>query len=317
MDTIFTRGPSLNNRLALALVLSVLLIFVDHKLEGFKSTRVYLNSFMSPIQYLANLPGVILSESAQRLASKERLLEENQTMSNQLLLMSQKLQQFDVLAKENEQLRLLLDAPVRKESRKMVAELMAVDKNPYSQQVLINKGAIDGVYLSQPVIDDSGIVGQIMEVGSTNSRVLLLADVTHAIPVRSLRNDIRFIATGSGSLNELYVEHVPHSVDIQEGDVLISSGLGSVFPEGYPVARVKQVVRDESRPFSRVIVTPTASLDRLRHLLLLWHESDESQDSKTQDPKMQNPKTLDDATEEQAPEDKDSKDIDQEESENA
>jgi len=275
MDTIFTRGPSLNNRMTLALVLSVLLIFVDHKLEGFKSTRVYLNSLMSPIQYLANLPGLILSESAQRLTSKEQLLAENQTMSNQLLLMSEKLQQFDVVVKENEQLRSLLQAPMRQESRKMVAELMAVDKNPYSQQVVINKGAIDGVYLSQPVIDDSGIVGQVMEVGSTNSRVLLVADVTHAIPVRSLRNDIRFIATGSGSLNELYVEHVPHSVDIQEGDLLISSGLGSIFPEGYPVARVTQVVRDESRPFARVIVTPTASLDRLRHLLLLWHEDDD------------------------------------------
>lgn len=279
MDTIFTRGPSLNNRLTLALVLSVLLIFVDHKLEGFKSTRVYLNSLMSPIQYLANLPGLILSESAQRLTSKEQLLAENQTMSNQLLLMSEKLQQFDVVVKENEQLRSLLKAPMRKDSRKMVAELMAVDKNPYSQQVVINKGAIDGVYLSQPVIDDSGIVGQVMEVGSTNSRVLLVADVTHAIPVRSLRNDIRFIATGSGSLKELYVEHVPHSVDIQEGDLLVSSGLGGVFPEGYPVARVTQVVRDESRPFARVIVTPTANLDRLRHLLLLWQEGDDRGES--------------------------------------
>ena len=92
MDTIFTRGPSLNNRLALALVLSVLLIFVDHKLDGFKSSRVYLNSLMSPIQYLANLPGLMLSESAQRLTSQEDLLEENDQLTNQLLLMSEKLQ---------------------------------------------------------------------------------------------------------------------------------------------------------------------------------------------------------------------------------
>jgi rod shape-determining protein MreC len=191
--------------------------------------------------------------------------------------MSEKLQQYDVIAKENAQLRELLQAPVRLSSKKMVAELMAVDKNPYSQQVVINKGAIDGVYPSQPVLDDKGVVGQVMEVGSTNSRVLLIADVTHAIPVRSLRNDIRFIATGSGALNELYLEHVPHSVDIQEGDTLISSGLGKVFPEGYPVATVTQVVRDESRPFARVIVTPLANLDRLRHLLLLWHENDLSQ----------------------------------------
>lgn len=279
MDTIFTRGPSLNIRLTLALVLSVTLIFVDHKLDGFKSTRVYLNSLMSPLQYIANLPGLLLSESAQRLTSQEQLLAENQKLNNQLLLMSEKLQQFDVISKENAQLRELLQAPVRETSRKMVAELMAVDKNPYSQQVVIDKGAIDGVYLSQPVLDDKGIVGQVMEVGSTNSRVLLIADVTHAIPVRSLRNDIRFIATGSGALNELFLEHVPHSVDIQEGDTLISSGLGNVFPEGYPVAKVTQVVRDESRPFARVIVKPLANLDRLRHLLLLWQNKPDEDES--------------------------------------
>ena len=201
MDTIFTRGPSLNNRLALALVLSVLLIFVDHKLDGFKSSRVYLNSLMSPIQYLANLPGLMLSESAQRLTSQEDLLEENDQLTNQLLLMSEKLQQYEVLEQENKQLRELLSAPVRTDARKMVAELMAVDKNPYSQQVVINKGAIDGVYLSQPVIDDRGIIGQVTEVGSTNSRVLLIADVTHAIPVRSLRNNIRFICNLSTGFN--------------------------------------------------------------------------------------------------------------------
>ncbi|WP_334021006.1 rod shape-determining protein MreC [Alteromonas sp. S015] len=284
MDTIFTRSLSLNIRLTLALLLSVTLIFVDHKMDGFKSTRVYLNSLMSPLQYIANLPGLMLSESAQRLTSQEQLLAENQKLNNQLLLMSEKIQQFDVIAKENAQLRELLQAPIRGSSRKMVAELMAVDKNPYSQQVVINKGAIDGVYLSQPVIDDNGIVGQVMEVGSTNSRVLLIADVTHAVPVRSLRNDIRFIATGSGALNELYLEHVPHSVDIQEGDTLISSGLGKVFPEGYPVAIVSQVIRDESRPFARVIATPLAKLDRLRHLLLLWHTPETSPTDETDKP---------------------------------
>ncbi|MBJ2130510.1 rod shape-determining protein MreC [Alteromonas sp. IB21] len=295
MDTIFTRGPSLNIRLTLALVLSVTLIFVDHKMDGFKSTRVYLNSLMSPLQYIANLPGLMLSESAQRLTSQEQLLAENQKLNNQLLLMSEKLQRFEVISKENAQLRELLQAPVRESSRKMVAELMAVDKNPYSQQVVINKGAIDGVYLSQPVLDDKGIVGQVMEVGSTNSRVLLIADVTHAIPVRSLRNDIRFIATGSGALNELFLEHVPHSVDIQEGDTLISSGLGNVFPDGYPVAKVTQVVRDESRPFARVIVKPLANLDRLRHLLLLWQnkQDDGEPDNEFEDVTESEEKTSD------------------------
>ena len=270
MDTIFTRGPSLNNRLALAIALSVLLIFADHKLDAFQSGRVYLNSLVSPLQYLANLPSVLLSESAQQLTSRQALMSENARLTNQNLKMNERLQRFEVLQAENDQLRKLLDVPTEPRMHKMVAELMAVDNNPFSQQIVINKGASDGVYVSQSVLDDRGVVGQVMEVGSTNSRVMLISDVTHAIPVRSVRNNIRFIASGNGALDELLLDHVPHSVDIREGDLLISSGLGDVFPEGYPVARVKSVVRDESRPFATVRATPLARLDRLKYLLLLW-----------------------------------------------
>ena len=270
MDTIFTRGPSLNNRLVLAVAMSVLLIFVDHKLDGFQSTRVFLNSLMSPLQYLANLPGVMLNLSANRLTSQEQLIEENAQLKNNIVIMSERLQRFEVLQNENAQLRRLLEAPVKTEMRKRVAELMAVDNNPYSQQIVINKGAIDGVYLSQPILDDKGVVGQVMEVGTTNSRVLLVTDLNHSVPVRALRNNIRFIATGSGALDELLLEHVPHSVDIREGDLLVSSGLGQVFPQGYPVARVNRVIRDEGRPFAYVSAQPLARLERLKYLLLLW-----------------------------------------------
>ena len=187
--------------------------------------------------------------------------------------MSERLQRFDVLQAENDKLRKLLQAPVKTPTKKMVAELMAVDNSPFSQQIVINKGALEDVYLSQSVLDDKGIVGQVMEVGSTNSRVVLITDVTHAIPVRSARNDIRFIASGTGSIDALTLEHVPHSVDIEEGDVLVSSGLGNVFPEGYPVAVVTRVVRNESRPFASVSARPLARLDRLKYLLLLGSDN--------------------------------------------
>lgn len=270
MDTIFTRGPSLNNRLALALTMSVVLMFLDFKLDAFSSSRVFLNSLMSPIQYLANLPGQFLEVSAQRFTSRQALIAENEQLTNKLLLMSEKLQRFEGLERENAQLRRLLDAPVRQDMRKMVAELMAVDNTPYSQQIVINKGAIDGVFLGQAILDERGIVGQVMEVGSTNSRVLLISDVTHSIPVRSVRNNARFIASGGGVIDELFLEHVSHSTDVEVGDVLVSSGLGDVFPEGYPVAEVTEVVRDESRPFAQVTVLPLARLNRLKYLLLLW-----------------------------------------------
>ena len=272
MDTIFTRGPSLNIRLALALAMSVSLIVLDFKLDAFSTTRVFLNSLVSPVQYLANLPGQLLNASAQRLTSQQALIAENEQLTNHILLLSEKLQRFEVLERENVELRRLLDAPVRQDMRKMVAELMAVDNTPYSQQIVISKGAIDGVYLGQPVLDERGVVGQVMEVGTTNSRVLLISDVTHSVPVRSVRNNSRFIASGGGVIDELYLAYVPHSTDVEIGDVLVSSGLGDVFPEGYPVAQVTEVVRDETRPFAQVAVVPMARLNRLKYLLLLWPE---------------------------------------------
>ncbi len=270
MNLMFSRGPSLKSRLALGLLLSVALIVFDHKLNGFGTTRVYLNSLVSPLQYLANLPGELLDVSASRLVSHERLFNENAKLTNEAVLLNSQLQRLTFLQNENQRLRSLLNAPVQNHTERLVAELMAVDNNPYSHQIVINKGAINGVFEGQPVLDDKGIVGQIKQVSSTNSRVLLIADVTHAIPVRVARNNLRLVVSGSGSLRELLIPHVAHSSDIQEGDLLLSSGLGNVFPQGYPVATISSIVRDESRPFAQVTATPVAQLDRLKYLLLLW-----------------------------------------------
>lgn len=272
MNLMFSNGPSLPNRLALGLFMSIALIIFDHKLDGFGTTRVYLNSFVSPLQYLANLPGQLLNASASRLVSHERLLSDNAKLTHDAMVMNGQLQLLTFLQEENDRLRSLLNSPVQDNTRTVVAELMAVDNNPYSHQIVINKGAINGVFEGQPVLDDNGIVGQIMQVSSTNSRVLLIADVTHAIPVRIARNNVRLIVSGSGSLGELLIPHVAHSSDLKIGDILLSSGLGNVFPEGYPVATITSIIRDESRPFSHVRAKPVAQLDRLKYLLLLWSQ---------------------------------------------
>jgi rod shape-determining protein MreC len=233
---------------------------------------VYLNSLVSPLQYLANLPGQLLNTSANRFVSHERLFNDNAKLTHDAMVMNGQLQRLIFLQEENDRLRSLLNSPVQDNTRKVVAELMAVDNNPYSHQIVINKGAINGVFEGQPVLDDKGIVGQIMQVSSTNSRVLLIADVTHAIPVRVARNNVRLIVSGSGSLDELLIQHVAHSSALETGDILLSSGLGNIFPEGYPVATIVSIIRDESRPFSQVRAKPIAQLDRLKYLLLLWSE---------------------------------------------
>ncbi len=273
MDTIFSRGPSLATRLTMAVILSCTLIFVDHKLDGFQSTRLYLNSALSPLQYIANLPSLILNLSAKKLTSHQDLVAENQRLTDQLFIAGEKLQRFAVLEQENKDLRALLDAPIAADYKKIIAELMSVDRNPFSRQIMINKGTLSGIHRSQALVDEFGVIGQVMEVGTTNSRVLLLTDVTHSIPVRSLRNNIRFIASGSGGINELFLEHVTHSSDVQVGDVLVSSGLGGVFPAGYPVAKVSKVDKDERQEFATVLATPLAALDRIKYVLLLEQET--------------------------------------------
>lgn len=295
MNEVFARGPSLSTRLAFVLVLSLGAMIIDTKVDNFATARTYLNSIVSPLQYIANLPGAMLSWSADRFSSRQKLLQDNEELTNQVTLMSEQLQRFRTLELENKSLRKLLDAPVRDSMHKMITELMAVDTNPYSHQIVINKGAIDGVFLNQSVLDDGGIVGQVSEVGTTNSRVLLISDVTHAIPVRIERNNVRFIAVGDGSLDTIKLQYVPHSADIRVGDVIVSSGLGEVFPEGYPVGTISYIVRNESRPFADVSAKPSAQLDRIKFLLLLWPEDTAPGDAIAPDAMLSQDTPLEDA----------------------
>ena len=253
-----------------AIALSVALIVLDYRFKSFSGVRVYLNSAVVPLQYLANLPSEAMHWTARALASKQRLLEENDALTHQAVLISEERLRFQFIKQENDRLRAMLGSTERQDVRKMVAELMAIDNNPYSHQILIDKGALDGVYAGQPVLDEHGIAGQVVQVASTNSRILLISDITHGTPARLKRNGVRVIVSGSGALTELVIEHVAHSTDIQQGDLLLASGLGNVFPEGYPVAVVTSVVRDESRPFAEIKAEPVARLDRLKYLLLLW-----------------------------------------------
>lgn len=272
MNPIFKHGPSAQHRIVLVLCCSLLLIFFDHKMHSFDAARGYLQSVVSPLQYIANTPKMFLNWASESLASREQLVAENQHYKSQQLLISEQVMQLDILRQENTRLRSLLSSPVRPDVKKMVAEILAVDTDPFSHQIVINKGLNDDVYEGQPVIDELGVVGQVLHTGATNSRILLITDVSHAIPLRIQRNGVRLIASGSGNLSRLIVNHVPHSTDVIEGDVLVTSGLGGKFPEGYPVAKVSYVEKNESRAFAQVFAKPIAQIDRLRYMLLLWPE---------------------------------------------
>jgi len=270
MSPIFKHGPSPQHRLLLVLFFSGLLIFFDHAIGSFETSRGYLQSLVSPLQYLATAPKKMMSWTGENLSSRSKLIEENQQYKIEKLLLKEQLMKLETLEKENNRLRLLLSSPLRQKTKKMVAEVISVDSDPYTHQIVINRGANDGVYEGQPVIDDQGIVGQVQNVGTISSRVILITDVTHAVPVRINRNGVRLIASGMGQVDKLTHNFVPHSYDVEVGDKLVTSGLGGKYPEGYPISEVLHVNKDETRAFSQIYSKPVAKIDRLRYLLLLW-----------------------------------------------
>ncbi|MCC5855846.1 MAG: rod shape-determining protein MreC [Idiomarina sp.] len=277
MNPLFVQTVSLRFRLTLALLLAFLLIVLDHRLSVMQPTRMFLNSLVSPVQYLAVVPEQIFDRVSDTLQSRRTLRAENERLSLSMLEMQGQMQRFQFLVQENERLRNLLATEAREDSLRMVTEVIAVDSDAFSHQVVVNKGTAHGVYIGQPVLDERGIVGQVTSVGLTTARVLLLSDQSHAVPTRSERSGIRVVVQGVGDTNQLELMHVPHSTELREGDLLLSSGLGGVFPEGYPVARIQRIIRDESLPFARVTATPVAALDRIRMLLLIWEPDGEFQ----------------------------------------
>ncbi|TMO65817.1 rod shape-determining protein MreC [Pseudoalteromonas aurantia] len=276
MNLLFGRTISLQLRLTVAVVLSVLLIFGDRYTQGGTLFRTSLHTLVSPLLYFANVPYEMFDIGAKSLHTRDQLRQENYTLKEKQLLQSEQLQQLAFLKNENQELRALLGASARQNNTRLIAQVLSVHSNPYSHQVVINRGTIDGVTESQAVIDEMGVVGQLTQVGTTTSRVLLMTDITHATPVRILRNDVRTVIEGIGKINRLKLSHVPHSLDVRIGDVLVTSGLGGIFPEGYPVAVVTNINRDEGLPFAKVYAEPIAQLDRIRLLVILGKSAQET-----------------------------------------
>lgn len=269
MNQIYNRGPSLPLRLFLAVLCSAGLMFLDRYTDSSTQLRSYLTAAASPLFYVASLPQTLFTGASEQFMSQQAMLDENSRLKETLLQQSGQLQLLRYLQQENEKLRALLGSSEVIADKSLVAEVLAVYSHPFSHQVVLNKGSNDGVTEHQPVIDDRGVVGQVVSVGPTSSRAILISDNTHALAVRAERSGVRAIVEGLGQWDMLRVLHLPQSADIREGDRLLTSGLDGRFPEGYPVARVVRISQDASQPFMVVYAEPFAQLDRIRHVLLL------------------------------------------------
>jgi rod shape-determining protein MreC len=250
---IFARGPSLNLRLALCLVAACALMFADHT-RRLDPVRSALAVAVYPIQWLAHMPHALGEQIWSHLTTWTQLLEENRRLKQEIAELKQRTLKYEALKKENDRLRAFLDNSFTLGEQMLVAELLAVNLAPYEHVVLVNKG----------------VVGQVIRVTPVNAEVLLITDPSHAIPVQVNRTGLRAIAVGSGRLDRVEVPNLPNNVDIKPGDLLVSSGLGGVFPQGYPVATVTEVEPQPDKPFARIGAKPLAALDRIREVLITF-----------------------------------------------
>ncbi len=254
----------------LATLVVVSLIAADLRFNSMQSTRSVLEVVVAPVYWLADLPSRIGQWNQAHIKSRGQLLEEKQRLGRENLVLQGRSQQMASLQAENVRLRALLNSAALVRDDVLVAELIGVSPDPVRHQLVLNKGESEGVFVGQPLIDAQGLLGQIVEVSPMNSRALLITDATHSIPVQVNRNGVRAIAEGIGVLGFLEIHHVSATTDIEEGDLLVTSGLGGRFPVGYPVAVVSEVERDPGQAFARVLARPSAALDRTRHLLLVF-----------------------------------------------
>ena len=266
------RGPTPLTRLVLLALLSAVLMMLDHRTQQLERVRAALMVILYPVQFVASVPVGVYNVLIDVLTTDEAVQAENERLKAEHQRLLARLQQFEALEAENERLRAMLGAGARVAVRAVVAELAGVSLEPFSRRLLIRRGSADGVYVGQPVIDAYGVVGQVTHVAPHVSTVTLITDPSHAIPVIDNRSGLRAMVFGSGEQDTLNVPYLSGIADIKEGDLLVTSGMGGVYPAGYPVAVVTSVEDNPSEGFLIVRARPAAQLNHGKQVLLIWPE---------------------------------------------
>lgn len=249
----------------------VVLMFTDARTRLLEPVRLGIGALVTPIQFAADLPARVGGLIDLWLESEESVRSVYNQVVDENARLRFRLQRMQALELENRDLRRILSAPQRGDTRVLVGQLLEVSLDPYKQTILVNRGAKDGLFVGQPVFDPEGLLGQVSDVMPLTSAVTLITDPGHALPVQVTRHGLRAIAMGTGKPDRLRIVYLTPNDDIRKGDRLVTSGLGGRFPAGYPVARVSEVVEDAGEPFLRVTATPIARIAHNKHVLLVWH----------------------------------------------
>jgi rod shape-determining protein MreC len=267
---IIGRGPPLGATFLTLALLSVGLMVADVRYDQLRRVRELLSAGAYPVQVAVDTPFRAWDWLTDSFADRSRLRQENLELTARLRLANLQLQRFAALEDENRRLRDMRENSAGVADRVLVGSILNVDLDPFRHRVLVDKGARDGVFKGQAVLDAEGIFGQVSPGHAETAEVSLITDAEHAIPVQSNRSGLRTIAVGTGDSGRLSLPFVTVDSDLKVGDLLISTGIGGVFPRGYPVAEVTRVERTAAVTFALVDARPTARLDRNREVLLVW-----------------------------------------------
>jgi len=270
---LYGRGGS-GFRFTFYAVLSVVAMYLDQRGHYLERVRYVLQAAAYPIQLAVSSPPAAWRWLKDSFATREALQAENTRLRAASRDLELRAMRYEALARENGELRGLRDALPPVADRWLAAEIVTVQVNGLRQRLLLNRGAANGVFKGQAVLDDKGLVGQTTHVGPWSAEVILITDPEHAVPVRVERTGLRTIAVGAGDTASLALPYLPANADIKDGDLLVTSGLGGVFPEGYPVARVTEVHRDAVQPLAQVRAAPLAHIDTDTELMLVWFRED-------------------------------------------
>jgi rod shape-determining protein MreC len=268
---LFERRSALNLRLTVGVVAALVLLGVEQH-GAWASLRTPIAVVVYPLQKFVSSPARFFRELRESLDGYENLAAENRRLKEEALVLKTRQLKFDALEHENIRLRGLLDNSFKVGEQLQIGEIMSVNLAPYEHLVVVNKGSRFGVHPGQPVFDSHGVMGQVLRVTPYSAEVMLITDPSHAIPVQVSRNGLRTVAMGTGESDRLALPFLPSNADLKAGDLLVTSGMGGVFPAGYPVATVTGLPQ-ENGALTKIKAVPLAHLDRNQEVLLVWNDA--------------------------------------------
>ena len=264
----FKRGPAPLAQLAFYAALSIALIFVDSRFQTLELLRQGISLFTRPVQQFAHAPVRLLQGAGVYFADITHLEQENTRLKRMQLEASETVLRTQRLEAENTRLRALLDVKQRQNGNGRVTQVLHAARDPFSRKVIVDKGLQDKIVAGQPVVDELGLVGQVTRVFPFVSEITLITDKDQAVPVQIVRNGLRSFVFGVGN-GLLELRFMPANADVQEGDMLVTSGLDGVFLAGVPVAKVVRIERDTSYSFARIYCAPLAGVENFGEVLVM------------------------------------------------